>query len=58
MALDTIMGADIFLKTNINEVIKNEENDIVGVSGIGIKNINKSNILIIFKYLTKNIYNR
>ncbi|MDC4222454.1 MAG: NAD(P)/FAD-dependent oxidoreductase, partial [Candidatus Nitrosopumilus limneticus] len=30
------MGADIFLKTNINEVIKNEENDIVGVSGIGI----------------------
>ena len=24
-------GADIFVKTNVNEVIKNEENDIVGV---------------------------
>ena len=30
------MGADIFVKTNINEVIKNEESDIVGVSGIGV----------------------
>ena len=29
-------GADIFVKTNINEVIKNEKNDIVGVSGTGI----------------------
>ena len=29
------VGADVFVKTNINEVIKNEENDIVGVSGIG-----------------------
>ena len=29
-------GVDIFLKTNINEVIKNEKNDIVGVSGTGI----------------------
>ena len=28
-------GADVFVKTNINEVIKNEENDIVGVSGTG-----------------------
>jgi len=26
-------GADIFLKTNINNVIKNEDGDIVGVSG-------------------------
>ena len=29
-------GVDIFVKTNINEVIKNEKNDIVGVSGTGI----------------------
>lgn len=29
------VGADVFVKTNINEVIKNEENDIVGVSGVG-----------------------
>jgi len=29
------IGADVFVKTNINEVIKNEENDIVGVSGTG-----------------------
>jgi len=28
-------GADVFVKTNINEVIKNVENDIVGVSGTG-----------------------
>ncbi len=28
-------GADVFVKTNINEVIKNEENNIVGVSGTG-----------------------
>ena len=28
-------GADIFVKININEVIKNENNDIVGVSGTG-----------------------
>ena len=28
-------GADIFLKININEVIKNENNDIVGVRGTG-----------------------
>ena len=28
-------GADIFLKININEVIKNENNDIVGVKGTG-----------------------
>jgi digeranylgeranylglycerophospholipid reductase len=27
-------GADIFLKTNIKEVIKNKEGDIVGVSGV------------------------
>ena len=30
------IGVDIFVKTNINEVIKNDENDIVGVSGIGV----------------------
>ena len=30
-------GADIFLKININEVIKNENNDIVGVKGTGPK---------------------
>ncbi|HJM79114.1 MAG TPA: NAD(P)/FAD-dependent oxidoreductase [Nitrosopumilus sp.] len=29
-------GVDIFVKTNINEVIKNEEKDIVGVKGIGV----------------------
>jgi len=29
-------GADIFVKTNIKEVIKNEKGDIVGVKGIGI----------------------
>ncbi len=29
------VGVDIFVKTNINEVIKNEENDIVGVRGLG-----------------------
>ena len=29
-------GADIFVKTNIKEVIKNESGDIVGVKGIGI----------------------
>ena len=28
-------GADIFVKININEVIKNENNDIIGVSGTG-----------------------
>jgi len=28
-------GADIFLKINVNEVIKNEKGDIVGVSGTG-----------------------
>ena len=28
-------GADIFVKTNVNEVIKNEKGDIVGVSGSG-----------------------
>lgn len=28
-------GADIFLKVNVNDVIKNEEGDIVGVIGIG-----------------------
>ncbi|MBT8174015.1 MAG: NAD(P)/FAD-dependent oxidoreductase [Nitrosopumilus sp.] len=28
-------GADIFLKINVNEVIKNNAGDIVGVSGIG-----------------------
>ena len=28
-------GADIFLKVNVNDVIKNEEGDIVGVRGIG-----------------------
>ncbi|AJW71200.1 NAD(P)/FAD-dependent oxidoreductase [Nitrosopumilus adriaticus] len=28
-------GADIFLKVNVNNVIKNEEGDIVGVTGIG-----------------------
>ncbi|MEX2192043.1 MAG: NAD(P)/FAD-dependent oxidoreductase [Nitrosarchaeum sp.] len=28
-------GADIFLKTNINNVIKNKDGDIVGVSGTG-----------------------
>jgi digeranylgeranylglycerophospholipid reductase len=28
-------GADIFLKINVNEVIKNEKGDIVGVSGVG-----------------------
>ena len=30
------MGADIFVKTNINGVIKNNESDIVGVTGIGV----------------------
>ena len=29
------VGADIFVKININKVIKNENNDIVGVSGTG-----------------------
>ena len=29
------VGADVFVKININEVIKNENNDIVGVSGTG-----------------------
>ena len=29
-------GADVFVKTNINEVIKNKENDIVGVRGTGV----------------------
>ena len=29
------VGADIFLKININEVIKNENNDIIGVKGTG-----------------------
>ncbi len=28
-------GADIFLKINVNEVIKNNSGDIVGVSGVG-----------------------
>ena len=28
-------GADIFVKTNIKEVIKNEKEDIVGVKGVG-----------------------
>lgn len=28
-------GADIFLKTNINNVIKNKDGDIIGVSGTG-----------------------
>ncbi|HJJ22399.1 MAG TPA: NAD(P)/FAD-dependent oxidoreductase [Nitrosopumilus sp.] len=28
-------GADIFLKINVNEVIKNDKGDIVGVSGVG-----------------------
>jgi digeranylgeranylglycerophospholipid reductase len=28
-------GADIFLKINVNEVIKNDNGDIVGVSGVG-----------------------
>jgi len=28
-------GADIFLKINVNEVIKNEKGDIVGVKGVG-----------------------
>ena len=28
-------GADIFVKININDVIKNDEGDIVGVSGVG-----------------------
>jgi len=28
-------GADIFVKININDVIKNDEDDIVGVSGAG-----------------------
>ena len=28
-------GADIFLKVNVNDVIKNEKGDIVGVRGIG-----------------------
>jgi digeranylgeranylglycerophospholipid reductase len=28
-------GADIFVKTNIKEVIKNQKGDIVGVSGVG-----------------------
>jgi len=28
-------GADIFLKINVNEVIKNEKGDIVGVRGVG-----------------------
>lgn len=28
-------GADIFLKININDVIKNDNGDIIGVSGIG-----------------------
>jgi len=30
------IGVDVFVKTNINEVIKNKENDIVGVSGTGV----------------------
>ena len=29
------VGADIFVKINVNEVIKNEDGDIVGVSGVG-----------------------
>jgi digeranylgeranylglycerophospholipid reductase len=29
------VGVDVFVKMNINEVIKNKENDIVGVSGVG-----------------------
>ena len=29
------VGADIFLKINVNEVIKNDKGDIVGVSGAG-----------------------
>ena len=29
------LGADIFVKMNVNEVIKNEKGDIVGVSGAG-----------------------
>jgi len=28
-------GADIFLKINVNEVVKNDNGDIVGVSGVG-----------------------
>jgi digeranylgeranylglycerophospholipid reductase len=28
-------GADIFVKINVNEVIKNDKGDIVGVSGVG-----------------------
>ena len=29
-------GADIFVKTNINEVLKNDDGDIIGVSGVGV----------------------
>lgn len=29
-------GVDIFVKTNINEVLKNDDGDIVGVSGVGV----------------------
>ena len=29
------VGVDIFLKINVNEVIKNDKGDIVGVSGVG-----------------------
>jgi len=34
------LGADIFVKMNINEVIKNKNGDIVGVSGTGPKGKN------------------
>ena len=30
-------GADIFVKTNIKDIVKNEKGDIVGVKGIGVK---------------------
>ncbi len=30
------MGADIFVKTNIKDVIKNEKGDIIGVKGTGV----------------------
>ncbi len=29
-------GVDIFVKTNINEVLKNNDGDIIGVSGVGV----------------------
>ncbi len=30
------IGADIFVKTNIKDIIKNEKGDIIGVKGIGV----------------------